>query len=389
MRRFIDISSERLVKDLLLFPKLSLKTMALEILKWFDNYSLIFGLSIFAYERNKYLKYWNTFRGSILFLSTLYYIASFVFLLLREVAFLQNAGVLIYYIGQLTYIVIINVYRISLSALLKEVSIGLNPKQRKFIKKLVIVFTVIIAYVYIESRIVIALSFGIKNIVRNWSNFFFLSLVLFHPDHHFCSCTLYVFALLSCYYSCLNILEVMEKKVTSVDSLLNHTSKIKRLVSQVNLVAGLPLILLASIFLVLPGVISLSSRGPNSLINPAWKISEIFIVFLYCITILSVVALVTRLKYKLEAKRNHVITKIRCKKQADSKISIKWRICLDELSNTKLFDFSIFSIVSLDIHLILSMVSSIITFSILLIQFDATLKTTEIEVILETKSRLL
>ena len=377
-RKLIDISPEGLAKNLLLFPKFSLKTMVLEILKWFDNYSLIFGLSIFAYERNKYLKYWNTFRGSILFLSTLYYLVNFVFLLFTEAAFVRNAEVTIYHISQLTYIGIIHVYRVPLSVLLKEVSNHLKPKQIIFMKKLVTVFTVMIACIYIKSRIIMALTFGIKNIVRNWSNFFFLSSILFHPDHHFCSCILYVFALLSCYYSCLNILEVMEKEVTSADSLVNHTSKIKRLVSQVNIVAGLPLMLLMAIFIVLPGVISFSSRRSNSQTSSAWKISEIFIVCLYCITILSLVALVTRLKHKLEAKRNHVITKIRYQKQADSSISIKWRICLDELSNTKLFDFSILSMLSINIHLILSMVSSIITISILLIQSEASLNTKKI-----------
>ena len=245
-------------------------------------------------------------------------------------------------------------------------------------KKVVTIFTVIIVCVYIQSRTIMALTFGI-NIFRNWSNFFFLTLILIHPDHHLLSCILYVFALLSCYYSCFNILEIMERKVTSVDSLLNHTSKIKRLVSKVNIIAGLPLLLLVSIFTALPGVICFSSQGSSSLTISAWKISEIFIVCLYCTVILSLVGLVIRLKHKLETKRNNVITKIRCQKEADSKISIEWRICLDELSNMKLFDFSIPSMLSIDIHLVLSTVSSIITISILLIQSEASIKSNQMQ----------
>ena len=264
-------------------------------------------------------------------------------------------------------------------ALLKEVSTALNHKQRSFMKKLVTIFTVIIACVCIQSRTIMALTFEIKDRVRNWSNFFFLTLILIHPDHHLLSCILYVFALLSCYYSCFNILEIMERKVTSVDSLLKHTSKIKRLVSKVNIIAGLPLLLLVSIFTALPGVICFSSQGSSSLTISAWKISEIFIVCLYCTVILSLVGLVIRLKHKLETKRNNVITKIRCQKEADSKISIEWRICLDELSNMKLFDFSIPSMLSIDIHLVLSTVSSIITISILLIQSEASIKSNQMQ----------
>src|SRR5882762_7825586 len=34
-----------------------------QVLSWFDNWSLLFGYSIFAHERCKYILYWNRFRA--------------------------------------------------------------------------------------------------------------------------------------------------------------------------------------------------------------------------------------------------------------------------------------------------------------------------------------
>ena len=342
--------------------------MAADLLKWFDLWTNIFGLSIFAKERGKLFLYWNRFRCLLLFLTAIFHTINFSMLLRWTPVILWAIDSMIFFIGEIAYIIVIHVFRTKVITLLKDVSELLYERQRHRIKTIITICTIFLMIQFFVSRILhsTVLNFNISI----WKYFLNIQ-VMFLPDHILYCSVLFVSILLSCYFSCRNSLEMLAGNRISPSKIIHHSNVMRKLMGEINHAAGLPFLLLFSqVFIALPGGISVYGRGPDSML--AFKVNELLTAFLYCIIVLSFVLLIISLKKRLESKQKQVLSILQLQAKSGVYMTVNWRIALDNFSDSKLFEFAIFSIIPLDINLLFSLISTIITFSIFLLQFAST-----------------
>lgn len=343
---------------------------ALTVLKWLDYWSLLFGLSIFAHERGKVFLWFNRVRAVMMIVSAVNSISTITQMVMNK-AYLFAVNIAVYYTGQVIYCFAIHVYGKKISAQLSKLVLRMTQQQRIILQRTSCLLTLLMVVQLIEAKFLLIRT---KIGINTWQNYLNLFLVSTEYDYNFYGCALFCILLIASYYSFLKSLEVVDRSVISLDILMYHTSLIKGFMSIVNTFAGFSfIILLSSMFISLPG--SLSFFQVTILKEDLlWRTSEVVVVILQVISIISLVTLTTVLKRRLEGKRNIILSKIQS--QWHSAMTIDWRICLDNFSDKSLFEFSIMSLAPLDIHLILSLASSIITFSILLVQYEQSLKQT-------------
>ena len=344
---------------------------ALTVFKWLDYWSLLFGLSIFAHERGKWFMWFNRLRAVMIIVSTINFIPMIWKMVIMFKAYLFGAYMAVYIIGQVVYYIVIHVYGKKISAQFNAWVVRMTPNQRMILQRTSCLLTLVLIVQFIEAMTLILIH---TRDVNAWVDHLNRFLSATQCDYNFYGCTLFCILLIASYYSCVKSLDVIDQSVISLDVLTFHTSFIRESMSTVNTFAGLPfIILLSSMFISLPG--SFSFFQITMYQDLVWRTNEVVLVILQFFSIISLVTLTTILKRRLEGKRNIILSKIQS--QWHSPMTIDWRICLDNFSDKSLFEFSIMSFAPLDIHLILSLVSSIITFSILLIQYEQSLKQTK------------
>ena len=344
---------------------------ALTVLKWFDYWSLLFGLSIFAHERGKFFLWFNRFRGVMMIFSAVNSIPLIWRMFIMVKAYLFATNIAVYYFGQVVYCIFILVYGKKISVQLNTWVVRMTPNQRMVLQRTSCLLTLLLVVQFVE---VTAVMLHHTRDVDVWVDNLNRFLTAVQCDYNFHGCSLFCILLIASYYSCVKSLDVMDQSVISLDVLTYQTSLIKKFMSTVNTFAGLPfIILLSTMFISLPG--SFSFFEITIYDDLVWRMNEVVLVILQFLTIISLVTLTTNLKRRLEGKRNIILSKIQS--QWHSSMTIDWRICLDNFSEKSLFEFSIMSLAPLDVNLILSLVSSIITFSILLVQYEHSLKHTK------------
>ena len=143
---------------------------------------------------------------------------------------------------------------------------------------------------------------------------------------------------------------------------------IKQSVSAVNRFSGFPLrVTISYIFIGFSGVLSLLRNSEEGIL--VLQITECGYVSAYCLATVALLVLVTVLRQKLESRTSALM--FRLSYENSGCLTINWKIGLKTLCNSKLFDFSVMNLFSLDLNLILKFAASHITFTILLLQLES------------------
>jgi len=148
------------------------------------------------------------------------------------------------------------------------------------------------------------------------------------------------------------------------DDILKHLLKIELNMKCVNKFACIPFfILLPYLFIALPAFVKIIMNAQHLI----FLLTISSILYFLCIIIPVVMAII--FERKLESQKEKIISKILSSNETS--MTIQWRICLDKLSDTKLFNFSVLSLFSIDFNLLTALTCGIISLSILFFQFDS------------------
>jgi len=333
-------------------------------LKWFNRFMFLFGFS--QSDRNNGLeRFYHRFHG---FMSIIHAICTIITgaVELSHEPRLYKWDTLMYCSGRLVYNVFFHSYGHVLYKWIKFMSGNLSSHERKRIQMisfmgLILIFTDRISFTFY--------SFHNSHVfeINDWIFSFQVNYII----HSF---TLYVVFLALFYFSCKKLLDSLNSSLNPL--LFNELSHHLRIqIRQVNQFAAIPfLILLPYIFIALPATVS-ESRGASDDDNFRLDLDlldfmKVILMFVYLNFIVLTVIIVIVLRNKLESKRMEIMYNLVNSYKGKFLVTVDWEVCIERLYDEKLFDFSVFSLFSLDFSLLMTYSFAVITFSIFLFEMD-------------------
>ena len=347
-----------------------------QVVSWFDNWSLLFGYSIFAHERSKYILYWNRFRAIIGIIVAPNVVAVSAKYATTSKKFLYSISNTFFFTTQIVYFSLIQIYGKTISTYFNDCFDAMNLNHRNRIKKISQLLTCFVVLTKLITNSMYLVTF-IRETEQHIIAIIFSVCLVFTEDHLVHIFFLYLIMILSCYYSCANTINRMRRKwLTSQEinelslTLMISASKLENFIFRLNSINGISLIiLLFQTFISTAGVLSFLLQ--NITYVRFLAIAE-FVTLMYYIVIVIILAIVAVcVKSKLDMKRKTIIDDVIYQQLTNIKLTADLQIGLQKISNAGLFDFSVMSILPLNMSLILSFSSSMITFTILFLQLEA------------------
>ena len=349
---------------------------ARQVLSWFDNWSLLFGYSIFAHQRSKYILYWNRFRaiiGIILGLTLVFDAARSAITSKKILYSISNTS---FFSTQIIYFSLIQIYGKTIATYFDDCFDAMSVDHQKRIRKIsqMLTYFVLLTELIMNSMYLVTI---IRVTPESVTERIFNVFLLITEDHLVNMFFLELILILSCYYSCVNTINKMRRqwltsrKINQLSlTLMISASKLENFVSRLNSINGIPLvILLIQTFISTAGVVSLLLQSETQL--RFWALTECFSLIYYIFILIMLVIVAVCVKTKLDTKRKTIIDGVICQQLTNINLTADLQIGLQKMSNVGLFDFSVMSILPLDMSLILSFSSAMITFTILFLQLEA------------------
>ena len=372
-----------LLNDLQLWHLIIIKMKNKVVINSLDFLNLVFGLSVLSHKRGKWCNIWNRGRGLFfLFTSTILAIDGVKSLGGSSVILYELSNV-IYYIGQTVFVICIHFFGKRISLFFEDTTTYLTRNQCRKLQRLSIVLTVllIVEFACIQAAYLVAdFSFDLPIIGTIPYNLISVN----DCDYNYHGLVLYFVAISACYFACKNLLKRILKlaaKDSGPVAISRQIHVIQELVQEINLLAGIPfLMVLFYILTALPGGMSaLFDNGSHVKEGTSLTVAvtELLTTSLYGVFVTGLAIYVSRLRTKLEQQRQKILDYIMLSKSStfdSDKTSIRWTICLKELQDPSLFEFSIMSLFTLDFKLILSFSGEIISLSVLFISIEKTVK---------------
>ena len=349
---------------------------ARKVLWFFDYWSLLFGLSIFAHERNLLFHFWNRSRGFIIFVGAMISAYSSAKNLTSPGNFLYELASMFFFFGQAIYVLVLHLVVKKISVIFNNLFSRISSSQCKVIEIVCNFSTclwILIHFWYLSVYLYSSSSFEFKT----WHDMAVFITIVQYADHNFHCILIVVLMITACFYSCKNLLERVKSEILVCKSIdfccmviICNSSSIQENVSFVNSISGPALLLvLAYTFFAVSGTVSFLVQDIYGTF--LLRVAEVSNVVFYCLGIVSLVVLATVLRNKLESNRKKIICQLLQQKMSEDSVNIKWKLGLEMLSDSKLFEFSVMSLFPLDLNLVLHFTASILTFSILFLQLQS------------------
>ena len=343
---------------------------------FFDSWSFLFGVSIFAHERGSLFRVWNQLRGLSLFLCSVVSVCSSAQILKNSKNSLYELTSLIYYVNLAVYIFVLHFYIQRISRTFNNFFGLMTLRQQQKLRVFSICLTSIWIIVHIWFKFVYTISSS-NTSTKSWIEYGLLITVITGVDHNIHVLVWVILLAVSYYYTCKNSLEKIKIEIITckvyecccrtvvIESLGMH----KRISAFSNL-SGPPLLLiLVYTFVAVSGTLSLMAHKTYGIF--IWRVTEFLVILIYCLFIIFLVIMATFFRKNLEALRRSVISRLLHQKLSSSTVNIKWKVGLEMLSDSKLFELSVMSLFPLDLNLVLHFTASIITFTILFLQLQS------------------
>ena len=349
---------------------------AKQSLWFFDSWSLLFGLSIFAHERGSFFYFWNRLRGFFLFSSALASVFSAAQVLENPKNTLYELTALIHFVNQSVYTLVLHFYVKRIATTFNDFFDLMTPRQQKRLRIISICLTFIWIFDHVWFKLVYLISASSIS-TKSWMEYGILIGVITGVDHNIHVFLWVILLAASCYYNYKNSLEKIKIEVITckvyecccrtvvIESLGMHQR-----ISAFSTFCGPPfLLVLAYTFVAVSGTLSLLKQKTYGTF--IWKMTELLVVFMYCLFIIFLVSMTTVFRKNLDALRRSVICRLLHQKLSEITINVRWKLSLEMLSDCKLFEFSVMSLFPLDFNLVLNFTASIITFTILFLQLQS------------------
>ena len=348
---------------------------ARQVLFWFDNWSLLFGYSIFARKRSKISFYWNHFREMVGIIGLLIGITNALYSGTVNKTFLYSTSVTLYYTTQIIYVCFLEIYGKTTANYLDDCFKIMSLHHKHFIKRLSQILSCLFIFSDLVMKEIYLISiprFSIQSVFEIICTVY----VVLLGDHIIHMSVLIIVMALSCYYSCINTIDKMRQKLLESKTvkdfslvLMTFSSELESLVNRFNCTSGMPLaILLIEAFVSTAGAVSLLRQNQIRL----WALTELLCVFYYVTFIIVLAIIGSVVSSRLDWRRKIIIDEVIYQRLKTIKATVDVKIGLQKISNNNLFNFSILSFLPLDMSLILGFSSSIITFTILFLQLEST-----------------
>ena len=343
----------------------------------FDSWSLLFGISIFAHERGSLFRVWNQLRGLSLFSCSVVSVLSAAQFLNCSKNSLYELTALIYYFNLAVYPLVLHFYVNRIARTFNDFFGLMTLRQQKRLR----VFSIFLTSIWIFQQVWCVSVYTISSSstsTKTWMEYGLLITVITGIDYNIHVLLWVIVLAISYYYTCKNSLEKIKMEIMTckfyecccrtvvIESLGMH----KR-ISEFNTLCGPPLLLtLAYTFVAVSGILSLLRQKTYGTF--IWRMTELVVIFIYCLFIIFLVIMATILRKSLDSLRRSVICGLLLhQKLSENTINIKWKLGLEMLSDFKLFEFSVMSLFPLDLNLVLNFIASIITFTILFLQLQS------------------
>ena len=329
-------------------------------LKWFNRISFLFGLCISVHEHGRLMRIYHGLHGLIVISHAIKQLIFWSHYFLQGIR-LFKLDALFFFVGQIVYALVIHLYGHAMFGMIKDMSMNLTRKQRKFIEIISIVFWIplIIERILMTFFLINRYHFTLEGIF----SIMYKSICVSHVFHVF---SLHLLFIITCYFSCSNRLQRM-KKLNNPLVFIQTVFEIEKQVDRVNKIAIIPFsLLMPRLFILLP---SAASHGPDEvqgldILLASLAVGYTFILLIHVVTVIV-------LKRKLESKRQVVLEKLITSHERSSiKAIYEWKQCLERLKEKQLFDFSVMSLFSIDFSFLMSLSSAVISFSILFFQME-------------------
>ena len=343
---------------------------------FFDYWSLLFGLSIFAHERSSVFRFWNRLRGFSLFSSALASVFSAAQVLENPKNTLYELTALIHFVNQSVYTLVLHFYVKRIATTFNDFFDLMTLRQQRRLRIFSICLTCIWIFVHVWFKLVYTISSSSMRI-KSWVEYGVLIGIIIGVDHNIHVLVWVILLAASCYYTCKNSLEKIKIEIMTCKfyesccrTVVIESSGMHQRISAFSKLCGPPfLLILAYTFVAVSGTLSLSRQKDYGTF--IWKITELLVVLIYCLFIIFLVIMATIFRKSLDDLRRSVICGLLHQKLSSSTVNVKWKIGLEMLSDPKLFEFSVMSLFPLDLNLVLNFTASIITFTILFLQLQS------------------
>ena len=333
-------------------------------LKWFNRLSLFYGVSIASQGHGRLTRLqvlYTRFNRLVLVLNTLYYLIFFGNINFRRIK-LFNMDLMYYCFGRIIHVLILQFYGNKIWNLIKIMTRNCSLRQQKVIERITVYVWVFNIIDRITCLFAVIFLYDFKLTISIIINLIVTSVSVNFVFHSF---SLYLLVFMSFYFNTNRVFLEM-KKCTNPLFLVHKTSQIKKYMNEVNKIAAIPFLMtLPYLFIALPSSFSRSK-----------DFSYIFAVILFVITLsysaLIIITVITVIvfKNKLESQRQDLLDSLMASYGAKFLLTNEWKICVHRLLDDKLFDFSVFSLFSIDFTFLMSFSSAVITFSILFFQIE-------------------
>ena len=350
---------------------------AKQYLLWFDNWSLLFGYSIFAHKRSKVIFYCNRFRAMVGIIGSLCLIIKALCSATTNKKFLYSTSITLFYTTQFIYISFICIYRKTAANYLNDCFKGMSLHHKHRIKQLSRILLCLFLFSDLVTKAIYLITFP-KLSDGSVFEKICTTFTLLSADHIIHISFLVVIMVLSCYYRCIDTMNKMRQKLLESRTLkdfslvlMTFSSGLENLVYNSNCTLGVSLvILLLQTFISTTGTLSFLRQNITKL--RFWALTEFLYVIFYLIFIIVLAIIGSVVRDRLDRKRKIIIDHVIYQQLTMIKVTVDVKIALKKVSNSDLFNFSVLSFIPLDMSLILSFSSSIITFTILFLQLEST-----------------
>ena len=340
----------------------------------FDYYSQFLGISIFVQERRKFFIYFNYFwkftqmtlslLGAVLSLKTIYH----------SLAPLYNLNNGMFFVGQFIFNVLMHIQVDNIRREFNDAFLKMKEHQKR---KMFIVSSCLTSIsILIHIWFVVVNAILESNTIYSSDKYLVFVILQVNGDLYFPSLVWVSSLILSSYYVCQNCLKSIDQRLiprterhaSLPDFILSRATIIKQSVSAVNIFSAFPLLVtIGYIFIGFSGVLSLLRNNVNAI--PVWSISECIYVAFFFLAIVALLVMVTILRHKLETQRSALV--FRLSHENYDCLTVNWKVGLETLCDSKLFEFSVMDLFPLDFNLILKFAASHITFTILMLQLES------------------
>ena len=342
----------------------------------FDSWSLLFGISIFAYKRGSLFRVCNQLRGLSLLSCSIISVLSSVQILKNSKNFLFELTALIYFLNQSVYTLALHFYAKRIATTFNDFFDLMTLRQQKRLRVFSICLTGIWIFVHFWFFFVFITSSSSTS-TKSWMEYGILITVITGVDYNIHVLVWVILLAASYYYTCKNSLvrirmEIMTCKIfeSCCQTVFIEASGMHNRISEFNTLCGPPLLLtLVYTFLAVSGTLSLLRHKNYGIF--IWKMTELLVILIYCLFIMFLVIMATIFRKNLDDLRRSVICRLLHQKLSESTVNIKWKFGLEMLSDYKLFELSVMSLFPLDFNLVLNFTASIITFTILFLQLQS------------------